>query len=187
MAKEIPFEALNTLHVSISIFTLRELVLSFCIPQNPFTEHGSARYIKGTVQTKTPVSTTQTAFDQALQISASGYPKLNILYEYMPVAKINSPPAALLRRPGYNVVILATWEKDTPENQIAVQQHVRNIADILSKSQTTLTEAEKVGYANYGTSAFTMRSLQMVCTDMTYLRYGIRGNGCGYEQSHPRR
>jgi len=134
MAKEIPFEALNTLH-------------------NPFTEHGSARYIKGTVQTKTPVSTTQTAFDQALQISASGYPKLNILYEYMPVAKINSPPAALLRRPGYNVVILATWEKDTPENQIAVQQHVRNIADILSKSQTTLTEAEKVGYANYDTES----------------------------------
>lgn len=89
-----------------------------------------------------------------MEISAAGDPRLAILYEYMPVAKTNGPPAALLRRPGYNVVILASWEKDTPENLKTVQGHVRNMADILSKSQTTLTEADKMGYANYSTSAF---------------------------------
>ena len=77
-----------------------------------------------------------------------------ILYEYLPVAKINSPPAALYRRPGYNVLTLATCEKDTPENLKAVQQSVRSLADILAKSQTDLTEAEKVGYGNYGKSVF---------------------------------
>jgi hypothetical protein len=132
MAKEIPYEALNTLH-------------------NPFAKHGSARYIKGVIQTKSQVSTIQTVFDLAMEISATGDPKLTIIYEYMPVAKTNSPPAALLRRPGYNVVILASWEKDTPENLKTVQGCVRNMADILSKSQTTLTEADKMGYGNYDT------------------------------------
>lgn len=123
-------------------------------PQNPFTQHGSARYINGALQVNTPVSTAQTVFDIALEASASGSPKLNIIYEYMPVAKINSPPAALIRRPGYRVAVLAAWEEDTEENFKSVQQCVRNIVSILVKSETTLSESEKVGYANYGMSMF---------------------------------
>lgn len=148
MANEIPYEELNTLHVGSLNAQSRMLLIPY--PQNKYTEHGRARYVKGAVQTRSLVSTTQTVFDKSLQVTASGDLSIVILFEYLPVAEINGPPTALCRRPGYNVLTLATWDKDTPENQKAVQDVVRNIADILAKSQTDLTEAEKVGYGNYG-------------------------------------
>lgn len=78
---------------------------------------------------------------------------MNILYEYMPNAKINSVSTgatAFRRRPGCNVLVLANWTNDTPENQKAAREGVLNLADLLSKSQVDLPEVDKVGYGNYG-------------------------------------
>ena len=109
--------------------------------------------MKGIVQSKPVISTTQAAFNQATELSASGTLEMNILYEYLSVAKINSVPTnatAYRRRPGFNILLLANWAEDTPENHNAARDGVGSLADIFSKSQADLSEADKVGYANYG-------------------------------------
>jgi len=133
LAKEIPYEALNTLH-------------------NEQTKPGLAHYIKGVVQTKPVSSTIQAVYEQALGMSASGPIEMNILFEYLTATKINSVPVgstACRRRPGCNVLVLATWTNDTPENHKAAREGALSLADLLSKSQIDLPEVDKIGYGNY--------------------------------------
>jgi hypothetical protein len=133
IAKEIPYEALNAL-------------------QNEHTKHGSAHYVKGVLQTKPVLSTIQAVFDKATQLSENKTLQMNILYEYVSTTKVHSVPAgttAFRRRPGYNILLLADWAEDTPENLNAARDGVWSLADLLSKSQTDFPEVEKVGYANY--------------------------------------
>jgi FAD/FMN-containing dehydrogenase len=132
MAKEIPYEALNTLN-------------------NPYAQPGSARYMTGVVQAKPVLPAIQAAFEKATELSA-GSMKNVLMFEYYSNEKINSVPAgatAIRRQPGYNVAIFCNWKEDTPENLKAARDSASILSDILSKSQTDLTEAEKVPYGNY--------------------------------------
>lgn len=105
------------------------------------------------VQTKPVFSAIQAVYEQALGMSASGSMEMNTLYEYFPTTKINSVPTgstAYRRRPGCNVLVLANWTNDTPENLKAAREGVLSLADLLSKSQVDLPEVDKIGYGNYG-------------------------------------
>lgn len=110
----------------------------------------------GVVQAKPVLPAIQAAFEKATELSA-GSMKNVLMFEYYSNEKINSVPAgatAIRRQPGYNVAIFCNWKEDTPENLKAARDSASILSDILSKSQTDLTEAEKVPYGNYGTSGY---------------------------------
>jgi len=156
MAKEIPYEALNTLHVSASFLIYsRHRRTHAADQQNPRTQPGNAHYTKGVIQTKPVLPAIQAAFGQATQLSASGSVEITFMFEYHSTKRMNSVPTgatAIRRRPGCNVVILCDWKEDTAENLKTARDGASCLADIISTSQTGLAEAHKVSYGNYGMS-----------------------------------
>jgi hypothetical protein len=109
--------------------------------------------MKGAVQTKPLVETFQTVLDITVPRSPKeGHPQLSVVAEFHVLKKVLSVPAgttAFRRPPGSNLILLATWEKDTPENAKIAQDGIWSLADLFARSEVNIAGGDKFGYGNY--------------------------------------
>jgi hypothetical protein len=109
--------------------------------------------MKGTVQSKPLVKTFQTVLDTtAPPFPKEGHPQLSVIAEYHGLKKVLSVPAgttAFRRPPGNNLILLATWEKDTPENTKIAQDGIWSLSDLFAKNEVNIGLEDQFGYGNY--------------------------------------
>ncbi|TFK29243.1 FAD binding domain-containing protein [Coprinopsis marcescibilis] len=140
MAKEIPYQDLNTL-------------------QNPMSEHGKGQYLKGASQKQPEFSSMMQIVNKTAEIAQNNFTPATI-YEFFPLRKINSVPVdatAFRRELTPNVLINCTWDgsKDRTEEARAI---AKDLIDTIVAGQSGLSNSEKFGYTNYGNTAISESS-----------------------------
>jgi hypothetical protein len=156
MTKEIPFEALNAIHVRPIFIAYYMAVLTNDSrpPQNPQLPHGLPTYLKGVRATKPRFEVSEKAFQALIQYTEKR-PDMNMscMFEYFPLAKICSvanDATAYARAPYGNVLNIIRWTEDTEENLKYARDAAREISNIVLKGNTELTSANNTAYGNYG-------------------------------------
>lgn len=94
------------------------------------------------------------AHARAVEITQQGKFRANVVFEYLPLAKIMSVPAgttAFRRDATPTILIVIVWKELTEENA----DHARGYAHELVKiatggGQSEVTAAQSLGYGNYG-------------------------------------
>ena len=156
MTKEIPYENLNTLFVSLTYRGLSILVLmsDWCpYNQNGMAVPGKCTYMKGVFQTKPHLDSVRQVLKRVQQTDENHGHLSMTLFEYFPVTKVNSVPngaTPFCRYPGYNVLSVTRWEHDTLDNYKYGRDTTRELTSIISKGQGELAGYENTGYGNYG-------------------------------------
>jgi hypothetical protein len=111
-------------------------------------------FMKGLHQTRPHLDTIREGLEKVMQISDNGEFSAALVFDYFPLAKINSVPngkTAFRRTSGSNVLIISTWLNDTIENLNYGSNAVSELSNIISKGQSEFSQ--NVGYGNYGTFA----------------------------------
>jgi hypothetical protein len=112
--------------------------------------------MKGVSQKKPEIISTSKAFERVIQLSENKEFRMAIIFEYLPLAKINGVPqgTTAFRRdptdPAANVLTLVMWDKDTPENLKYARDAVHEVSAIITEGQTNLSKSQAEGYSNYG-------------------------------------
>jgi hypothetical protein len=160
MSKEIPFEALNAVHVCL-IFIAYYMAISTNNsrpPQNPQLPHGLPTYLKGVRATKPNIEVAEKAFQALIQHTAKR-PDMNMscMFEYFPLAKICSvanDATAYARVPYGSVLNIVRWTEDTEENLKYARNAAGEISNIVLEGNTELASAKNTAYGNYGALVF---------------------------------
>ncbi|RXW25440.1 hypothetical protein EST38_g388 [Candolleomyces aberdarensis] len=129
MAKEIPYEQLNSL-------------------QNPFAEYGKGYYLKGVTQSSPDHRSISEVLDRSAKIAAEGIFRPALIYEYLPLEKVNAvpiPSTAFRRQFGSNILTSISWEGSL-ERTNGARDVAKELIDIVMRGEG----AEELGYANYG-------------------------------------
>lgn len=133
-AKEIPFEQLNAL-------------------TNNVVPAGNCYYLRGFSHKGPEYECTFRALQKVGEIAKGGIFTPSVLFEYLPVTKINSvdiSATAFRRQLSPNVLVMLKWDGTAPEKTYEARSLVNELADIFSTSQDGLSASEKLGYSNYG-------------------------------------
>lgn len=155
LAKEIPFELLNSTQVrrftcpSVSF----ELVMMY---QNRMAPHGDGVYWKGVTHNGPALEPITQAHEKAVEIVKNGNFLATLLYEWISLEKINSVPVnktAYRRLSVPNCLVSISWPGNThsadkvDEARSLTRQLAARVAggELSSKNQ---------GYANYGVFSF---------------------------------
>ncbi|KAF8165078.1 FAD binding domain-containing protein [Crassisporium funariophilum] len=133
MSKEMPFEQLNSL-------------------QNPMAGHGRGVYMKGFAHKKPHYPSIASAHQKFVAIAKSHSFQGGLLYEYFPLAKVNSVATnatAFRREVAPNVVVLLNWDPKIQDLSEEARKNAYELAAIVSEGQSEITSSESLGYSNY--------------------------------------
>ncbi|KAF9569413.1 FAD-binding domain-containing protein [Agrocybe pediades] len=133
MTKEIPFEELNAL-------------------QNPMTMHGKGVYQKGVAHIRPHPEAVVQAHDRLMEIVKEGHFIGQIIYEYVPLDKINSVPThatAFRREITSNILVNLTWDQSIQDRTEGGRKIAKELTSILAGSASDLTISQSLGYSNY--------------------------------------
>ncbi|TDL29767.1 FAD-binding domain-containing protein [Rickenella mellea] len=150
MCKEMPYEMINSL-------------------QNPVAAPGKNYYIRGVSQLQPRADISQTIFDGMVKHSSDGEFHVNMLFEYLPLGKVNSvahdATAFRSRGPQNNVVSLIIWGNNTPENTAKGRAIAHELTSVIVESERPPSESDNSGYGNY-------EGEEKVSVDRTRLLFG---------------
>jgi hypothetical protein len=109
--------------------------------------------MKGAVFTKPLVETMQSIFDICVPpFPKEGQPSLFTVTEYHILDKVLSVPAgatAFRRAPSSNIILVSTWQNDTPENIKIARDGIWSLTDMIAKNEAKIGGANNFGYGNY--------------------------------------
>lgn len=154
LAKEIPYEVLNSIQVRLLFPTASfELTVVF---QNHMALHGDGVYWKGVTHDGPTLGPITQAYKKAIEIAQGGRFTATLIYEWISLKKINSVPGnktAYRRLSVPSCLVSVNWPGNTNSNDKVDEARplTRQLAacvaggDLSSKNQ---------GYANYGVFSF---------------------------------
>ncbi|KAJ2917522.1 hypothetical protein MD484_g2892, partial [Candolleomyces efflorescens] len=131
LAKEIPYEQLNT-------------------QQNAAAEHGKGYYLKGVVQSTPDHKSLLEVLDKCAKIAAEGVFRPALIYEYVPLDKVNAVPihaTAFRRQFGSNILTSISWEGSLDRTDGA-RDIAKDMIDAVLRGEGS--DSEQLGYTNYG-------------------------------------
>ncbi|KAG6889203.1 hypothetical protein C0995_002663 [Termitomyces sp. Mi166 len=133
LTKEMPYEEINAL-------------------QNPVVFHGQGMYMKGIAQRLPHFESDAKAFDYIQKVSGPEF-KVNLLFEYFPLAKVSAVPSAstaFRRDPTSSILALVIWKDDTEENLERGRTVAHELAKVIIEGQQGMSSTQSLGYSNYG-------------------------------------
>lgn len=166
MSKEVPYELLNSMQVCMSSFLYIPLTDAESI-QNSFVIPGSGIYWKGVAHDGPAYKPIAAAYERAQEISKGGSFIVNVVYEWIPLQKINSVPlhkTAYRRAPKPNCLILIGWPRDAQSEKMVDEARslVHEIAACVVGGALELKDVKNQPYANYGMISRTLLALVFV-------------------------
>ncbi|KAG6864277.1 hypothetical protein C0993_009051, partial [Termitomyces sp. T159_Od127] len=113
--------------------------------------HGQGIYMKGIAHREPRYESIKKAFDHVQKVSGPDF-KANILFEYLPLAKIGAVPSdrtAFRRDPTASILVLVIWKEDTKENSDRGKSVAHELAELVVEGQQGVSPTQIMGYSNY--------------------------------------
>ena len=114
--------------------------------------------MKGVRSTKPRIEVAEQVFKTLIQYTENRPDMtMSCMWEFFPLKKICSVPkdaTAFSRSPYGNVLQIVRWTENTEDNLKYARDVSREIMDIVVKGNVELSDAENIGYGNYGELIF---------------------------------
>ncbi|TEB23719.1 FAD binding domain-containing protein [Coprinellus micaceus] len=133
-AKEIPYEQLNTL-------------------SNESLKHGYCYYLRGFSHKPTDYQSVVLMVDKMTRIHQEGVFTPTVMFEYFPLAKVNSVPiatTAFRRQLTPSILTVLRWDAAYPEKAAEAKILSAGLEGAFLRAQDGLNNSDKLGYTNYG-------------------------------------
>lgn len=128
-------------------------IFIFMFSQNRVAVHGRGVYQKGVAHKRPNYPSIAKAHDRLVEVTKTGNLNGAIIYEYIPLQKIKSVPSdatAFRRELVSSILVNLSWDQKLQDRTAEARKYAYEIAAILAGDASDLTNAESLGYSNYG-------------------------------------